>query len=162
MASDYPFGIFIIFLHFQQVILNYIHGLHSCKVGDDFYIRHLLQIHVQSDMISYTACVTCIAVGDLIWDTCYMYICCTYNGWIFYFPVANFPFVCCNVSVVPAYGVYISQFIRYSRACSSYHNYLIEDWWNGEASETRVPSGYVDVITSKVEPLWNICVTEIP
>ena len=32
----------------------------------------------------------------------------------------NFPFICSNIPVAPAYGVYISQLIRYSRACGSY------------------------------------------
>ena len=38
----------------------------------------------------------------------------------FNFPIVNFPFICSNIPAVPAYGVYISQMIRYSRACGSY------------------------------------------
>jgi hypothetical protein len=38
----------------------------------------------------------------------------------FNFPIVNFPFICSNISAAPAYGVYISQLIRYSRACGSY------------------------------------------
>ena len=37
----------------------------------------------------------------------------------FNFPIVNFPFICSNIPAVPAYGVYISQLIRYSRACGS-------------------------------------------
>ena len=37
------------------------------------------------------------------------------------FPIVNFPFICSNIS---AYGVYISQLIRYSRACGSYQDFL--------------------------------------
>jgi hypothetical protein len=40
----------------------------------------------------------------------------------FNFPIVNFPFICSNISAAPAYGVYISQLIRYSRACSSYQD----------------------------------------
>jgi len=41
----------------------------------------------------------------------------------FYFPIVNFPFICSNIPAAPAYGVYISQIILYSRACGSYqHN----------------------------------------
>jgi hypothetical protein len=38
----------------------------------------------------------------------------------FNFPIVNFPFICSNIPASPAYGVYISQLIRYSRACGSY------------------------------------------
>ena len=37
----------------------------------------------------------------------------------------NFPFICSNIPAVPAYGIYISQLIRYSRAHGSYHD-LVE------------------------------------
>jgi len=40
------------------------------------------------------------------------------------FPIVNFPFICNDIPAAPAYGIYISQFIRYSRACSSYHDFL--------------------------------------
>ena len=33
-------------------------------------------------------------------------------------------FLCGNIPVSPAYGVYISQLIRYSRACSKYQDFL--------------------------------------
>ena len=36
----------------------------------------------------------------------------------------NFPFICSNIPAVPAYGVYISQMKRYSRACGSYQDFL--------------------------------------
>jgi hypothetical protein len=42
----------------------------------------------------------------------------------FNFPIVNFPFICSNIPAAPAYGVYISQMIRYSRACSSYQDFL--------------------------------------
>jgi hypothetical protein len=41
-----------------------------------------------------------------------------------YFPIVNLPFICSNIPAAPAYGVYISQLIRYSRACGSYDNFL--------------------------------------
>jgi hypothetical protein len=40
------------------------------------------------------------------------------------FSIKNFPFICSNIPAAPAYGVYISQVIRYSRACGSYQNFL--------------------------------------
>ena len=36
----------------------------------------------------------------------------------------NFPFICSNTPAAPAYEVYISQMIRYSRACGSYQDFL--------------------------------------
>jgi hypothetical protein len=42
----------------------------------------------------------------------------------FNFPIVNFPFICSNIPAAPAYGVYLSQLIRYSRACGSYQDFL--------------------------------------
>jgi hypothetical protein len=38
--------------------------------------------------------------------------------------VVNFTFICNNIPAAPAYGVYISQLMRYSRTCGSYHDFL--------------------------------------
>jgi hypothetical protein len=42
----------------------------------------------------------------------------------FNFPIVNFPFICSNIPAAPAYGVYISQFKRYFRACGYYQDLL--------------------------------------
>ena len=42
----------------------------------------------------------------------------------FNFPIVNFPFICFNIPAAPAYGVYISQLVRYFRACGSYQDFL--------------------------------------
>jgi hypothetical protein len=42
----------------------------------------------------------------------------------FNFPIVNSPFICSNIPAAPAYGVYISQLIGYSRTCGSYHDFL--------------------------------------
>jgi hypothetical protein len=42
----------------------------------------------------------------------------------FNFPIVNFPFICSNIPAAPAYGIYVSQMIRYSRACGSYRDFL--------------------------------------
>jgi len=36
----------------------------------------------------------------------------------------NFPFICSNIPPAPVYGVYITQLIRYSRACGSFQDFL--------------------------------------
>ena len=41
----------------------------------------------------------------------------------FNFPIVNIPFICSNIPSAPAYGVYISQLIRYSRAYGSYQDF---------------------------------------
>jgi hypothetical protein len=43
----------------------------------------------------------------------------------FNFSIVNFPFLCINITISPVYGVYISQMIRYARACSMYGQFLI-------------------------------------
>jgi hypothetical protein len=42
----------------------------------------------------------------------------------FHFPMVNFPFICSNIPAAPVYGLYISQLIRYSRACGSCQDFL--------------------------------------
>ena len=42
----------------------------------------------------------------------------------FNFPIVNFLFICSNIPAAPVHGVYISQLIRYSRACGSYQDFL--------------------------------------
>jgi len=42
----------------------------------------------------------------------------------FNFPIVNFPFMCSNIPAAPAYEVYISHLILYSRACRSYQDVL--------------------------------------
>jgi hypothetical protein len=68
----------------------------------------------------------------------------------FNFPIVNFPFICSYIPAAPAYGVYLSQMIRYSRACGSYQDFLDRGVAaNKKAIEPRVPFGKVEVITSK-------------
>jgi hypothetical protein len=43
----------------------------------------------------------------------------------FNFSIVNFPYLCSNTPASSAYGVYISQLIRYSRACLMYDQFLI-------------------------------------
>ena len=43
----------------------------------------------------------------------------------FNFNIVNFPFLSSNIPQSPAYGVYVSQLIRYARASSAYSDFLI-------------------------------------
>ena len=42
----------------------------------------------------------------------------------FNFDIRNFPFLTCYIPSSPAYGVFISQLIRYARICSSYECFI--------------------------------------
>ena len=71
----------------------------------------------------------------------------------------NHPFICSNIPAAPAYGVYISQLIRYCRACGSYKDFL-----GRRLLLTRklLNQGF---LLAKLKPpwlgwpLWNNCVT---
>ena len=62
---------------------------------------------------------------------CYLYI---DNGMLttrlydkrddFNFPIVNVPFLSSNSPSAPVYGVYVSQSIRYARACSNYQDFM--------------------------------------
>ena len=43
----------------------------------------------------------------------------------FNFSIVNFSYLCSNIPSLPAYGVYISQLIRYARACSTYEQFKV-------------------------------------
>ena len=43
----------------------------------------------------------------------------------FNFHITNFPFLRSNIPSSPAYGVFISQLIRYARACTSYECFIL-------------------------------------
>jgi hypothetical protein len=41
----------------------------------------------------------------------------------FDFAIVNFPFICGNIPLPPAYSVHISQLIRYAKACFAYEDF---------------------------------------
>jgi hypothetical protein len=85
----------------------------------------------------------------------------------FNFPIVNFPFICNNISTAPAYGVYIYQLIRYSRACGSYQDFLgrelllTRSYW-AKSSSWLSWNHHFEILRSPPWlgwPLWNSCVT---
>uniref|UniRef100_A0A8W8MQG4 Uncharacterized protein n=1 Tax=Magallana gigas TaxID=29159 RepID=A0A8W8MQG4_MAGGI len=42
----------------------------------------------------------------------------------FNFSIVNLSYLCCNIPSSPSYGVFVSQLIRYTRACSSNEQFL--------------------------------------
>ena len=63
------------------------------------------------------------------------------------FPIVNSPSLSSNIPAAPAYGVYISKLIRYSRTCISYHDFLDRGLLLTRLL-SRVPNGEVEIITS--------------
>ena len=43
----------------------------------------------------------------------------------FNFKIVNFPYLCSNIPSSPAYGVFVSQLICYSRACTDYCDFFV-------------------------------------
>ena len=58
----------------------------------------------------------------------------------FNFHITNFPFLSSNIPSLPAYGVFISQFIRYARACCSYECFILRA---ARLSSKLIGQGYV-------------------
>ena len=58
----------------------------------------------------------------------------------FNFHITNFPFLSSNIPSSPAYGVFISQLIRYARACSSYECFILRA---ARLSSKLLGQGYV-------------------
>ena len=66
----------------------------------------------------------------------------------FNFPIVNFPFKGNNIRAPQAYGVYISQLIRYSRACVQYRAQLL--------TQKVLKQGYVDPrLKSSIQKLYG-------
>ena len=59
----------------------------------------------------------------------------------FNIPIVKSSFICSNMSAAPAYGVYISQLIRYSRACGFYQDFLDRGLLLSQDTKPRVPLG---------------------
>ena len=58
----------------------------------------------------------------------------------FNFHITNCPFLSSNIPSSPAYGVFISQLIRYTRACSSYECFILRA---AQLSYKLLRQGYV-------------------
>ena len=71
----------------------------------------------------------------------------------FTFPIVNFPFISSHIPVSPAYGVYILQLIRYSRACAQH-------WFSGQTStagaKTTQTSYVVPVLKSSLQKYYGL------
>ena len=67
----------------------------------------------------------CVHVGNSGLKTAETLLIFTLYLIIFNFHITNFPFLSSNIPSSPAYGVFISQLIRYARASSSYECFIL-------------------------------------
>ncbi|KAK3091684.1 hypothetical protein FSP39_021852 [Pinctada imbricata] len=71
----------------------------------------------------------------------------------FNFSITNFPFLCRNIPSSPAYGVFISQLIRYARASTKYTDFVLRA---RRLSDKLLSQGYVcDRLTSSLRKFYG-------
>ena len=71
----------------------------------------------------------------------------------FNFHITDFPFLSSNIPTSPAYGVFISQLIRYARACSSYGCFIL---MATRLSNKLLEQGYVkERLSSSLRKLYG-------
>jgi hypothetical protein len=61
-------------------------------------------------------------------------------NFFFNFSIVNFPYLCGNIPISPANGFYISQLIRYARACSTYDQFLN---WGSALTNKLMSQGFL-------------------
>ena len=69
----------------------------------------------------------------------------------FNFHITNFPFLSSNIPSSPAYGVFISQLIRYARACSSYECFILRAM---RLSNKLLRQGTFEIVSKEV--IWSV------
>ena len=69
--------------------------------------------------------------------------------------ITNFPFLSSNIPSSPAYSVFISQLIRYARACSSYECFILRA---ARLSSKLLGQGYVrERLKSSLRNFYGQC-----
>ena len=74
----------------------------------------------------------------------------------FNFHITNFPFLSSNIPSSPAYGVFISQLIRYARACSSYECFILRA---RRLSSKLLKQGYL--VERLKPPFWDLLMLQL-
>ena len=73
----------------------------------------------------------------------------------FNFHITNFPFLSSNIPTSPAYAIFISQLIRYARACSSYGCFILRAT---RLSNKLLEQGYVkERLKSSLRKFYGRC-----
>jgi hypothetical protein len=96
-------------------------SLNNSRFGD--FIDRIYPVELEIKDTTDTRSVSYIDLHFEIDSECWLRTKLHDKGDDFNCPIVNFPFICSNITAAPAYGVCISQFILYYRACGSYqHN----------------------------------------
>ena len=101
---------FIRMRHFTFRYINDVLSLNISRFGD--FVDGIYPIELEMKDITYTDMSASHSDGGLrtkLYD----------KRDDFNFPIANFPFICSSIPAAPAYGVYISQLIQYSKVLRS-------------------------------------------
>ena len=72
----------------------------------------------------------------------------------FNFHITNFPLLSSNIPSSPAYGVFISQLIRYARACSSYERFILRAMRLSNKLLGHIYQGTFEIVSKEV--LWSV------
>jgi hypothetical protein len=73
----------------------------------------------------------------------------------FNFAIVNFPYISSNIPLSSAYGVYISQLIRYARACSTY-NHFFKPGYTTERQADNTGVSEVSIDVGVLQVLWPL------
>ena len=131
----------------------YQNGVEGIKVLDDNFCRTVISPDLKLtlyDDTKFSICQILYSYNILHPVSSYYFL--IYN---FNFHITNFPFLSSNIPSSPAYGVFISQLIRYTRACSSYECFILRA---RRLSSKLLKQGYL-VETLEIviqEILWSI------
>ena len=82
----------------------------------------------------------------------------------FDFPIVNFPYLGSNITGSPAYGVFVSQLIRYAIVCSKYEDFLFGGSVPISVSSRKLQTNfrkfygrYTYLVVTDLTPLCHIC-----
>ena len=72
----------------------------------------------------------------------------------FSFPIVNYPFIDSNIPKNPAYGVYVSRLVCFSRACSDFNDFVSR---HNTLVKKLVHQGYEVKLLRKAFKKFMIC-----
>ena len=84
-------------------------------------VLHMKRISQTESLMFVILCVLCLQRQSFF---TFILLLCYFTTNRIIFPTVNVPFLSSNIPSAPAYGVYVSQLIRYARACSNYQDFM--------------------------------------
>ena len=108
--------------NFTHRYIDHVLSLNTSMISDFFDLIYPCELDIKNTTESNTSA---------LYLDCYL---CTDHGKLvtfffdkrdnFNFSIVNFPFLCSNIPSAPAYGVYVSQLVRYAIACCKFQDYV--------------------------------------